>query len=131
VTKGKKIWKSGGKMPENDPRVFFAAERTLLAWVRTGLGLVGMGFVVAKFGLFFRLLHPTADHTDHAWAVPIGVALALLGALACGIAAWQHRRFARTLTASELPPNYRVEPGLLLGFGVAVAGLVLAAVLVT
>ncbi len=37
-------------MPEYDPRVFFAAERTLLAWVRTGLGLVGMGFVVAKFG---------------------------------------------------------------------------------
>src|SRR5262245_41936500 len=118
-------------MPEYDPRVFFAAERTLLAWVRTGLGLVGMGFVVAKFGLFFRLLHPTADHADHTWAVPIGVALALLGSLASGVAAWQHRRFSKTLTANEMPRNYRVEPGLVLGFGVSLAGLILAAVIVT
>ena len=117
-------------MPEYDPRVFFAAERTLLAWVRTGLGLVGMGFVVAKFGLFFRLLHPEADHRDHAWAAPVGVALALLGALASGVAAWQHRRFCRTLTRFELPPNYRIEPGLVLGFGVAVVGLVLAVIIV-
>ena len=30
-----------------DPRVRFAAERTLLAWMRTGLALMGFGFVVA------------------------------------------------------------------------------------
>ena len=117
-------------MPENDPRVFFAAERTLLAWVRTGLGLVGMGFVVAKFGLFFRLIHPSGDHADHAWVVPIGVVLALLGAMASGIAAWQHHRFCRTLAANERPPGYRIEPGLALGFGVAVVGLILAVVIV-
>ena len=39
-----------------DPRVFFAAERTLLAWVRTGLTIMAFGFVVARFGLFLRLL---------------------------------------------------------------------------
>lgn len=33
--------------PEEDPRVYFAAERTLLAWLRTGLGLIGVGFAVA------------------------------------------------------------------------------------
>ncbi|HAB15828.1 MAG TPA: hypothetical protein DCE44_05190, partial [Verrucomicrobiales bacterium] len=38
-----------------DPRVFFAAERTLLAWIRTGLTIMGFGFVVARFGLFLRL----------------------------------------------------------------------------
>ena len=32
----------------NDPRVHFAAERTLLAWVRTGLAMMGFGFVVAE-----------------------------------------------------------------------------------
>jgi len=117
-------------MPDRDPRVFFAAERTLLAWVRTGLGLVGMGFVVAKFGLFFRLLDPDARHLEHAWAVPVGVALALLGSLAAAASAWQHRRFCRTLAESEMPLAYRPEPGLVLGFGVALAGLVLAAVIV-
>jgi len=116
--------------PDNDPRVFFAAERTLLAWVRTGLGLVGMGFVVAKFGLFVRLLNPSAGHADHAWVVPIGIALALLGAIASGVAAWQHRRFCATLTVRDLPRNYRLTPGLALGYGVALAGLVLALVIV-
>jgi putative membrane protein len=117
-------------MPENDPRVFFAAERTLLAWVRTGLGLVGMGFVVARFGLFFRIIHPNMQHTGHSWAGPVGVSLALLGSLASATAARQHQRFCRTLSPGELPRNYRSEPGLLLGFGVATAGLVLALLLV-
>ena len=30
-----------------DPRVYFAAERTLLAWIRTGIGVMAFGFVVA------------------------------------------------------------------------------------
>ena len=42
--------------PNSDPRVFFAAERTLLAWVRTGLTIMALGFVVSRFGLFVRLL---------------------------------------------------------------------------
>ncbi len=41
------------RQPE-DPRVRFAAEGTLLAWMRTGLALMGFGFVVARFGLFLR-----------------------------------------------------------------------------
>ena len=41
------------KEPE-DPRVRFAGERTLLAWIRTGLAMMGFGFVVARFGLFLR-----------------------------------------------------------------------------
>ena len=47
-------------MPEpNDPRIYFASERTLLAWIRTGISVVGLGFVVARFGLFlsFAAMH--------------------------------------------------------------------------
>src|SRR5437867_4196001 len=116
-------------MPGNDPRVFFAAERTLLAWVRTALGLVGLGFVVAKFGLFLRLVRPNVDHPSHPWSGAVGVSLAVLGALFAAVASWQHRRFCHTLGAGELPPRYRVEPALWLGFGVAVAGVVLAVVI--
>src|SRR3984957_15798838 len=39
---------------EQDPRVYLAAERTFLAWIRTGLGLMGVGFAVARFELFLR-----------------------------------------------------------------------------
>jgi uncharacterized membrane protein YidH (DUF202 family) len=40
----------------HDPRVLFAAERTLLAWIRTGLTVMAFGFVVARFGLFLRIV---------------------------------------------------------------------------
>ena len=116
-------------MPGNDPRVFFAAERTLLAWVRTALGLVGLGFVVARFGLFLKLMRPDVDHPSHPWSVAVGVALAVLGATAAAVASWQHRRFCATLAAHERPPRYRTEPALWLGFGAAVAGVVLAVVI--
>ena len=65
-------------MTGNDPRVFFAAERTLLAWVRTALALVGLGFVVARFGLFLLLMRPEIEHPTHPWSAPVGVALAVL-----------------------------------------------------
>jgi putative membrane protein len=116
-------------MAGNDPRVFFAAERTLLAWVRTALGLVGLGFVVARFGLFLKVMRPDVDNPTHPWSAAVGVALAVLGAIAAAVASWQHRRFCSTLAANEQPPRYRVEPALWLGFGVAVAGVVLAIVI--
>jgi uncharacterized membrane protein YidH (DUF202 family) len=33
-------------------RVHMANERTFLAWIRTGIGIMAFGFVVEKFGLF-------------------------------------------------------------------------------
>ncbi len=47
--------------PNIDPRVILAAERTLLAWIRTGLALMGFGFVVARFGVS---LGPARDFID-------------------------------------------------------------------
>ncbi len=35
---------------------YLAVERTFLAWIRTGLALMGLGFVVARFGLFLQTL---------------------------------------------------------------------------
>ena len=33
---------------------YLANERTFLAWIRTSIALIGLGFVVARFGLFLR-----------------------------------------------------------------------------
>jgi putative membrane protein len=50
---------------EPDLRVYFAAERTMLAWVRTGLAMMGFGFVVARFGLFLRELAVVRGVSPH------------------------------------------------------------------
>jgi putative membrane protein len=71
----------------DDPRVYFAAERTLLAWVRTGLTVIGLGFVVARFGLFLHLLRPDSTSGAHVGSTMIGVGLVLLGSVAVGMAA--------------------------------------------
>ncbi len=113
-------------MPENDPRVFFAAERTLLAWIRTAIGLVGMGFVVARFGLFLRLIRTHEDTGRHLPSGVLGVVLSLAGAATAAIATWQHRRYCQTLGPADLPPRYRSEYAVMLGFGLTAAGVLLA-----
>ena len=85
---------------ENDPRVYFAAERTLLAWLRTGLAVVVLGFLVARFGLFLmvvRAAEPSAKQP--VVSASIGVGFVLLGTAMIGVAGWQHVRFCRRLNA--------------------------------
>jgi putative membrane protein len=69
---------SAGDGPESTrAREHLANERTLLAWVRTAVALMGLGFVVARFGLFLRQLaleRAAPPEPGHASAV-IGAAL--------------------------------------------------------
>jgi putative membrane protein len=90
-------------MPE-DPRVRFAGERTLLAWVRTGLALMGFGFVVARFGMFLHELaavgHGTPRHSTGI-SLMIGTALVLIGVVVLVLASGQHVQFLRRLDRGE------------------------------
>ncbi|MCH5375606.1 MAG: DUF202 domain-containing protein [Planctomycetes bacterium] len=82
-----------------DPRVRFAAERTLLAWMRTGLALMGFGFVVARFGLFLREIaaagHITVRQHTTGWSLWIGTGLIALGIAVSLLASWEYSRFLR------------------------------------
>jgi putative membrane protein len=115
---------------ESDPRVFFAAERTLLAWLRSGLTVIGLGFVVARFGLFLHVLRrPGADQTPSLPSSLIGVGLVVLGAVMIATAAWQHTRFLRQLTDSQRPARYWLRFAVWVCAALSALGVALAAYL--
>ena len=94
----------------SDPRVFFASERTLLAWLRTGIAIVGLGFLVSRFGLFLHLLSAqgigAAPHTPLGYSHIIGVSLVVLGSLSMAVATFQHSRFVASLPEADRPASY-------------------------
>lgn len=110
----------------HDPRVYFAAERTLLAWHRTGLAVIGIGFLVARFGLFLRLIRGDHSATAPLSSTFLGVGFVLLGTAAVAIAGWQHWRFRSELPAEDLPRRYSAMPSLALTAMLATMGLALA-----
>jgi putative membrane protein len=60
-----------------DLRFLQANERTLLAWVRTGLTLMAFGFVVARLSVWLQLEHAERDNgTMGSW---LGIAIVALG----------------------------------------------------
>ena len=114
-----------------DPRVFFAAERTLLAWLRTGLTIIVVGFVIARFGLFVRLVaHSSAGaSTQTGFSAALGVAFVLAGSICILVATLQHRRFIATLPAQDLPASYSRSFAVVMSAAVGALGVLLAAYL--
>jgi putative membrane protein len=110
----------------NDPRVFFAAERTLLAWTRTSLTLMAFGFVIERFGLFVHILMPKESvAVPRALSLWTGSAFILLGAMVSVISVIQYRAVLRTLKPVEIPAGYWVNTGVVTNLLLATIGLVL------
>jgi putative membrane protein len=108
-----------------DPRVRFAAERTLLAWMRTGLALMGFGFVVARFGLFLQeiaFVRQAAQVRSYGWSLWIGTALVTLGIAVTLLAAAQHWRILQRLKRGEDYIAPRWSLGLIVSVLLAILG---------
>lgn len=116
---------------EADPRVYYASERTLLAWIRTGITIMAFGFVVARFGLFLRLLRAAGEEPAPGSGVSayLGAALVVLGVIATAAGTRRYQEFCRRLGRTEVPsPHAEVLP-LVLGWALAGLGVALVAVL--
>ena len=116
----------------NDPRVHFAAERTFLAWIRTGLALMGFGFVVARFGLFLKEMSGHAPGVKtYGFSLWAGSAMVLLGAMMNLAAVARHLEVIRRLNRGESivsrPSPIGIAVGILLGLvGIAMVVFLVA-----
>lgn len=121
-----------GPKPEDDPRVYFAQERTFLAWIRTGLGLMGVGFAVARFGLFLREMRASETHAavqSFGLSLPSGVALVTLGVIVNVAAIWHHVRTVHELRAGTWVAGRISWNAVVLGTLLAIVGVAMAAYL--
>jgi putative membrane protein len=110
-----------GKSPE----LFLSAERTLLSWSRTTLQMIGIGFVVARFGFVLKVEGQSQD--GHVVPAIIGASIVLLGSLALAYATWQHRQFCCAIDEQQaIPPGYLAGPTLIFSLLLTLLGLALA-----
>ena len=113
---------------------YLAAERTLLAWIRTGLALMGFGFVVARFGLFLQELQ-IAQHTlparSYGLSLWFGTTLIAVGVIVNILAGWHHARLVRELDRGETAHSRLSTQAVAIAFFLALVGLAMAIYLVS
>ena len=88
---------------------YLANERTFLAWIRTSIAIISLGFVVAKFAVWLRelavRLAPQTPLPSTGMSLPMGVAMMALGGTLAVLAAWHYHLVNRAIERGEVRAN--------------------------
>jgi len=116
-----------------DVRDHLAAERTFLAWIRTGIALMGFGFVVARFGLFLeqlRVIQGVPAAQSRPLSLWLGTALITAGIVTNVLSARNHARLVRELNQAAPARSRPATQAIVVAVFLALIGLAMAIYLV-
>jgi putative membrane protein len=99
--------KTAAPLPrERHATEFLANERTFLAWIRTSIAVVSLGFVVARFSVWLRQLtlqlHGAPEVRHIGVSLPFGLAMMALGAVLAPLAAWRYHVVNKKIEEGEV-----------------------------
>src|SRR5437868_2912104 len=112
--------------PAAELRDYLAEERTFLAWIRTGISLMGFGFVVARFGIFGDLQHiplllPAGR--PHELSLWFGAALIAIGAIVNLLSARRFMRLVGDLNRDQFADRSLSKQGVIVACFLALLGI--------
>lgn len=114
----------------NDPRVLFAAERTLLAWNRTSISLMAFGFLIERFGLFLQLVgREEIKVFQRHISFFVGESFVIVATFMAIYSIVQHKRILKTLRPIEIPTDYNLHAGIVVNGIIGFLGVALSAYL--
>lgn len=89
----------------NNTNDHLANERTFLAWVRTSVGIMALGFVVVKFSLFVKqlsvILSKDEDLHEKGYSAIIGILLVFVGTVTIVIGFWRFKKTQRQISTDS------------------------------
>lgn len=97
---------------KQDARFHLANERTLLAWLRTSIGIMAFGFVVVKFSIFIKqlafLMGKDAVIPQSGYSAFIGILLVAVGAIVILLAFIKFKQTERRIVSDSYKPSSKL-----------------------